>query len=115
MSTVIDSLREKGYSVSIDDYGKNSSAFSIICHVDVDVLKIDREIITESVEQDKTKLIFKSVVELSKKLNISVVAEGVETERQLEITREIGCDNVQGWYFSKAIPSEEFLQTLISA
>ena len=115
MGDVIRNLRSHGYLVSIDDYGKNSSAFSIIRHVDVDVLKIDREIITESVEQDKTKLIFKSVVDLSKKLNISVVAEGVETERQLEITREIGCDSIQGWYFSKAVPSEEFLQTLLTA
>lgn len=115
MCDVVKNLRSNGYRISIDDYGKNYSVFSVIRQVDVDVLKIDRELITESVEKEKTRIIFESVVKLSQKLNISVVAEGVETERQLEITREIGCDNVQGWYFSKAIPSEEFLQTLLTA
>ena len=109
MSIVIDNLRNKGYSVSIDDYGKNSSAFSIIRHVDVDIIKMDKEIIWESTKKEKTRLIFKSVVDLSKKLNISVVAEGVETEEQLSLAREMGCDNIQGWYFSKAIPDEEFM------
>ncbi len=109
MSIVIDSLRAKGYSVSIDDYGKNSSAFSIIRHVDIDIIKMDKEIIWESTKKEKTKLIFKSVVDLSKKLNISVIAEGVETAEQLALAKEMGCDNIQGWYFSKAIPDEEFM------
>ena len=109
MSTVIDSLREKGYSVSIDDYGKNSSAFSIIRHVDIDIIKMDKEIIWESTKKEKAKLIFKSVVDLSKKLNISVIAEGVETAEQLALAKEMGCDSIQGWYFSKAIPDEEFM------
>ena len=106
----IDKLRNNGFRVTIDDYGMNSSAFSIIRHADVDILKIDREIIIESERSSKTALIFKSVVELCKKLNIKVVAEGVETENQLNRVKDIGCDIIQGWYFSKALSIKDFTE-----
>lgn len=110
VSKVVGSLREKGYGVSIDDYGMNSSAFSIIRHVDVDVLKVDRELIVLGESDRKTRIIFESAVDLAKKLNISVVAEGVETESQLQMARDIGCDTIQGWYFSKPMPKEKFFE-----
>lgn len=109
---VIDGIREIGCSVSIDDYGKNSSAFSIIRRVDIDTLKIDRSIIVESEFSEKTYIIFDSVVQLAKKLKLTVVAEGVETDEQLTIAKKVGCDAIQGWYFSKAVPVDEFKNSL---
>lgn len=106
----IDKLRSKGYKISIDDYGKNSSAFSIIRKIDVDTLKIDKEIISESEYSQKTLTIFKGVTDVAKKIGISVVAEGVETKKQLEIAKWVGCDVIQGWYFSKALCIGEFLE-----
>lgn len=105
----IELLRQNGYMVAIDDYGKSSSAFSIIRHVDIDCLKIDREMVVECLEKRKTLVIFDAAVQVAKKLEMTVVAEGVETEEQLEQVRNIGCDAIQGWYFSKALPVDEFI------
>lgn len=110
VTEMIDRLRHKGFMVSIDDYGKNSSAFSIIRHVDVDVLKVDREMTVESEQNFKTAMIFENVVKLAKQLRISVVAEGVETKEQLEMVKNFGCDVIQGWYFSKALPVDDFAE-----
>ncbi len=102
-------LREEGFFISIDDYGKCSSAFSIIRHVDVDTLKIDRELVVDCLTNERTYVIFEAVVKLAKKLGISVVAEGVETTEQLSVAKDIGCDAIQGWYYSRALPTAEFV------
>ena len=107
---VIEKLRQKGCLVSIDDYGKNSSAFSLIRRVDVDILKIDREITGECEHKLKTYLIFETVVQLAKKLGVSVVAEGIETKEQFDIAKNIGCDIIQGWYFFKALSVDDFVE-----
>ena len=111
---VINSLRENGYKVSIDDYGKNSSAFTIIRQIDVDTIKIDREIVVESEYNQKAFLILEAVTNLAKRFGMTVVAEGVETSEQLEIIKKIGCSAVQGWYFSKAMSKENFKEYMLS-
>ncbi len=109
MQSNLEKLRNDDFSISIDDYGKCSSAFSIIRHVDVDTLKIDRELVVECLAKEKTFMIFEAVVNLAKKLGISVVAEGVETPEQLRVAKDIGCDAIQGWYYSRALPISEFV------
>ena len=66
----------------------------------------------ESEFSEKTYIIFDSVVKLAKKLKLTVVAEGVETDEQLAISKKVGCDAIQGWYFSKAVPVDEFTKAL---
>ncbi len=109
MQANLERLRNDNFLVSIDDYGKCSSAFSIIRHVDVDTLKIDRELVVECLAKEKTYMIFEAVVKLAKKLGVSVVAEGVETPEQLSVAKAIGCDAIQGWYYSRALPISEFV------
>ncbi len=109
MQANLERLRKDNFFVSIDDYGKCSSAFSIIRHVDIDTLKIDRELVVECLSKEKTFMIFEAVVNLAKKLGISVVAEGVETPEQLRVARAVGCDTIQGWYYSRALPISEFV------
>lgn len=110
---VINILRENKYKVSIDDYGKNSSAFTIIRQIDVDTIKIDRDIIVESEYNKKAFMILEAVTKLAGKFGMSVVAEGVETSGQLDIVRKVGCNAVQGWYFSKAMSKECFKEYML--
>ncbi len=99
-------LKQNGFGISIDDFGTGYSSLSTIAKYNIDELKIDKSLI-DIISTNKGYLICKHTTQLSHSLGILVVAEGVESEKQLEIVKEIGVDLVQGYYFSKAISFEE--------
>lgn len=108
----IKKFRDLGVSVSIDDYGTGFSTLHYLKSFPVNVLKIDREFITHLVEDSGDQAIVTSTILLAHKLGLSVVAEGVENREQLEILQEYGCDEIQGYYFSRPVPAVQFVELL---
>lgn len=105
---LLSELKELGISIALDDFGKGYSSLSYLKNFPADVLKIDKAFIDHLVEDKRDTAIVESLVELAHKLDIKVVAEGVEKKKQYRHLSELGCDFIQGYYFSKPIPISEF-------
>ena len=105
---VINHIRDSGFKVEIDDFGSGYSSFGALASLPFDVLKIDMQFIRSMDTNPKVKDIIKMIINLSKMFNATSVAEGVETEAQYLFLKESGCDVIQGYYFSKPLPIEEF-------
>ena len=101
---VIDRVRNSGFKVEIDDFGSGYSSFGALADLPFDVLKIDMQFIRSMDKNPKVKNIIKMIINLSKMLNVTTVAEGVETEEQYLFLKENGCDVIQGYYFAKPLP-----------
>jgi len=105
---LLSELKEIGVSVALDDFGKGYSSLSYLKNFPADILKIDKAFIDHLVKDERDSAIVESLVDLSHKLGIKVVAEGVEEKQQLTHLVKIGCDYVQGYYFAKPMPTDEF-------
>lgn len=101
-------FREDGYQVWIDDFGSGYSSFNNLQTYDFDFLKIDMNFLRNFDKTPKSKVIIASIVDLAKKLGIHTLAEGVETEDQYEYLKRIGCELIQGYYFAKPMPIEDY-------
>ena len=106
-------LREKGLSISIDDFGTGYSSLNYIAKLPVNELKIDQSFIVNMGESRDSLSIVSAIISLAHSLNLSVVAEGVETNEQLGLLRGLGCDAVQGFLVSRPLPSDEIERFLI--
>jgi EAL domain-containing protein (putative c-di-GMP-specific phosphodiesterase class I) len=107
-------LRELGVRVSVDDFGTGYSSLNYLKRLPVDTLKIDRSFIDDIPHNSDDVAIARSIISLGHHLNLNIVAEGVETAAQAEFLLAHGCDEVQGFYFSRPVPAEEF-ETLLRA
>lgn len=105
---VVTKLRDSGFKIEIDDFGSGYSSFNTIIDLPFDILKIDMQIIKSMDRSYKVKEIIKMLINLSKTMESVTVAEGVETKEQCDFLKENGCDVIQGYYFSKPLPLEEF-------
>ena len=105
---VVSSLRSKGYVIEMDDFGTGYSSLSMLSDMPVDILKMDRNFVRNIDHDEKDAQLVALILEISKKLDIPVVAEGVETEAQLQMLRKLGCELAQGYYFSKPLSAAEF-------
>ena len=110
---VVESLRRKGYVVEMDDFGSGYSSLNMLSAMPVDVLKMDRGFIRRIGEDDKDMHLVALILGIARSLKVPVVAEGVETEEQLKLLKELGCQLVQGFYFSKPLPAAEFEDQVI--
>lgn len=108
------SLKDRGIKVSMDDFGSGYSSLNMLNRMPVDVMKIDRIFLKNEVLEESDRIILDCVVQMAKKLNVCVVCEGVETEAQYRFLKEIGCDSMQGYYFGKPMPVEEFDRFLLN-
>lgn len=102
------SMHEMGFLISMDDFGSGYSSLNLLKKIPVDILKIDKGFLDESVSSTRSRIIIAQVVEMAHKLGILVVCEGVETEQQVDFLKEIDCDMVQGFYYAKPMPIGEF-------
>ncbi|WP_214820938.1 MULTISPECIES: GGDEF and EAL domain-containing protein [unclassified Exiguobacterium] len=100
-------FREEGFSISIDDFGTGFSAFVYLKHYPIHEIKIDRQFIQVTENDPTGNVIVESIVDLARGLNLKTVCEGIETIEQWHALRELGCDEMQGYYFSKPLPLEE--------
>ena len=105
---VINSLRKRGFEIEMDDFGSGYSSLNMLSAMPIDILKIDMKFIRNIEHSEKDFHLVKLILDIAKYLKVPVVAEGVETQRQLEILRENQCDLAQGYYFAQALPPVEF-------
>lgn len=114
-SGILESLRIKNAKILLDDFGSGFSSFGMLQDYDFDILKIDMSFIRKIGENPKTKSIVHSIIGMAHEMGIKTVAEGVETEEQVSFLRQSGCDYIQGYYYSKPLPEEEFVEFLEKA
>ena len=105
----IQQMHEHGFLCSLDDFGSGFSSLGMLDTFDVDALKLDRSFFVD-MHSEKTRSIIACLLELANKLQIQTIAEGIETTEQLEYLRQMNCDIVQGYVFSKPLPVEAFEQ-----
>ena len=100
-------LKALGISIAIDDFGVGESSLSRIGQIQFDELKIDRSLVTWVDIASNQPTVIRSIVSMARALHMEVIAEGVETEQQLEMLRDAGCDRIQGFYHAKPMPLEQ--------
>ncbi|QHQ62354.1 EAL domain-containing protein [Anaerocolumna sedimenticola] len=105
-------LREKGFLISIDDFGSGFSSLNLLKTLPVDILKLDKDFLTYDVMDDKDKIVIANIINLAKGLGLKVISEGVETLDQARFLKENHCDMVQGYFFYKPMPMEELEKLL---
>ena len=108
-------LRDLGTVISIDDFGTGYSSLSYVKRLPVDRLKIDQSFIRDLMSDPSDLAIVTTIIGLAHSLKMEVVAEGVETADQLECLRAAGCDEVQGFYYARPMPADEFMAFIAPA
>ena len=96
----------------MDDFGSGYSSLNLLTKLPLDVLKLDKEFLKDFETDSDGKIIIPSIIDMAKKLKLEVVCEGVETKEQVEFLRNVDCDIVQGYYYSKPVPLDVFSQML---
>ncbi|QEK17583.1 putative signaling protein [[Clostridium] hylemonae DSM 15053] len=109
---VIARLHGMGFKISMDDFGSGYSSLNTLRELDVDEIKLDREFLSTQSDTTRGEAIIRNVIHLAKDLCAATVAEGIETKQQLEFLKSLSCDIGQGYYFSKPVPADIFLQTV---
>ncbi|MEG0910054.1 MAG: EAL domain-containing protein [Ruthenibacterium sp.] len=105
-------LQRYGFQVSMDDFGSGYSSLNMLKDVPTDILKVDMKFVSGIEDSERAGSVLTSVIRMAKWLEMDVIVEGVETKGQLDFLRSIGCDNIQGYYFAKPMPTAEFVALL---
>ena len=112
LSQIVSELKRSGFRFSLDDYGTGYSNVMSIFSMDLDIIKIDKSILWSVVDHKFGRILLVNIVRMIKQMGRKVLVEGIETEAQLNLIREVGADYLQGFYFSRPLPKEEFLAVL---
>ena len=104
----VTALKNKGFVIEMDDFGTGYSSLHMVSSLPLDALKIDRSFVLNLLNNEKSKVMVQVILELAKLLSAKCIAEGVENEEQLKLLKEMGVEIIQGFYFSKPIPTDEF-------
>ena len=110
---VVENLRNKGYTVEMDDFGTGYSSLSMLSAMPVDVLKMDREFVRNIEHDDRDAQLVALIIGIAENMKVSVIAEGVETETQLEMLKKLGCFLAQGFFFSPPLHPSEFEEKIL--
>lgn len=108
-------IRRLGVNISMDDFGTGYSSLSYLKRFPLTTLKIDRSFIKDIHENEDDREITRAIIAMGQSLNLATLAEGVETDEQLDILRGYGCDYIQGFYYSKPLPAEEMTEYLFNS
>lgn len=111
---LFDSFQLHGIKTAMDDFGSGYSVLNTIVDIPVDVIKIDRGFITSCLETDRGIYFLKHLIDMIRNLGYQIICEGVETDEQIEILRQIGCDEIQGYWYSKPLSMEDYKELLQS-
>ncbi|MCQ2532961.1 MAG: bifunctional diguanylate cyclase/phosphodiesterase [Clostridia bacterium] len=107
---VIEELHRLGYMIEMDDFGTGYSSLNVLKNIKMDVIKLDMEFIADSNRSNRAGKILRSIIRMATWLNMPVIAEGVETEFEANYLKSIGCNIIQGYYYSKPIPTDKFTE-----
>lgn len=107
-SQALEKLKEYGFSISIDDFGVRNASLSLFTTINFDILKLDRSLVKTLAQNQKARILIRSLAVICSDLGIKLIAEGVETLKQLDILKELRCNEVQGYLFSKPLPLNDF-------
>jgi diguanylate cyclase (GGDEF)-like protein len=105
---VIQALRDQGFDIEMDDFGSGYSSLNMLSDMPLDVLKMDMKFVRNIEKSEKDRRLVTLILDIARYLQVKVVAEGVETEGQMQILKDGGCNLVQGYYFSRPLPADEF-------
>ena len=105
---MVKKLRKGGFRIEMDDFGSGYSSLNMLTSLPIDALKLDMKFIKVICENTKSARLVAIMIDIARLLEVPVIAEGVETKEQMELLKKLGCDIIQGYYFSKPLPPEEF-------
>lgn len=109
MLYILNELKGEGIPLAMDDFGSGYSSLNVLKDMPFDILKIDREFFSESITSESSTLILQKIIEMAEGLGLEVICEGVETQQQVDLLKKIGCRMVQGYFYSRPIPMEEYI------
>ena len=112
INSVVKKLQEHGYVVEMDDFGSGYSSLNVLKDINFDIIKLDMRFMSNKEKNERGSIILSSVVGMSAKLQMAIIAEGVETESQADFLRDIGCEIIQGFFYSKPISEIDFIEKL---
>lgn len=104
---VLEQLHEHGFTLSMDDFGSGYSSLGLLKNLPVDVVKLDKTFLSENRDRERARTVIASMIQMARNLDICTVAEGVETQAQIDLLTELGCDIVQGFYFARPMPLQD--------
>jgi EAL domain-containing protein (putative c-di-GMP-specific phosphodiesterase class I) len=104
----VSSLRDRGFKIEMDDFGCGYSSLNMLTSLPIDALKLDMKFIRNIAVNQKDYELVKIMIDIARLIEVPVIAEGVETKEQMELLKAIGCDIIQGYYFSKPVPADDF-------
>ena len=104
---MLDALRARGITIAVDDFGTGYSSMTYLRHLPIDVVKIDRSFVARATEHGYDSTVIEALLTIGRTLGLSVIAEGVETEEQLEYVRGTGCHRAQGFLLARPMPIDE--------
>lgn len=111
MINIIENLKKNGFKISMDDFGTGYSTLSLLTTMPMDTIKIDKSFVDKignSDDNDKECTLIKNIIRMAKEMKFTCLTEGAESKSQIEKLKEFGCEIVQGFYYSKPLPSEEY-------
>jgi EAL domain-containing protein (putative c-di-GMP-specific phosphodiesterase class I) len=108
LTEVTENLRASGFMIEMDDFGSGYSSLNMITTIPIDVLKLDMKFIRNMENDDRSMKLVELIIDIARFLDVTVVAEGVETKSQFDLLKCMGCQVIQGYYFSKTVPADEF-------
>ena len=105
-------LHKAGFTILMDDFGSGYSSLNVLKDIDIDVLKIDMRFLSKGSSEERGEKILEAVIKMAKSLDMLVIAEGVEEEKQVKMLKRLGCDYIQGYYFAKPMPKKDYVKLL---
>lgn len=105
-------LKDYGFHSSMDDFGSGYSSLNLLQNLNFDVLKLDKSLLGDNINSEKTQRVIANVIHMAKELHMEIIAEGVETSEEYDFLRNLKCDLIQGYIFDRPLPETEFLERL---
>ena len=112
IQSLLEKLSSIGISIEIDDFSAGNSSFTVLPMLNADVVKLDRAVLPEKNEDEREKMIYRSLVDISKKLGFKIISEGVENEVQQNFVKELKVEGIQGYYYSRPLQKDDFCDFL---
>ena len=104
----VDYLHKAGFTILMDDFGSGYSSLNVLKDIELDVLKIDMKFLSKGKDNGRGEKILAAVIQMAKALDMPVIAEGVEEKKQVQMLKRLGCNYIQGYYFAKPMPQEDY-------